>query len=149
MSDRSVKNTLRRRFITFGLLTFAAGLVAGAVLGVFGARFLFFHLRPDPNAISIKRADRLKKDFSLTDDIRDKIVAENHRLFEEMEEDRLARHEHMEKMIAGHVENIARLLPNEEARNMWRKNVKQYFPPPPPLPPPPPRSLSGPPPSGK
>lgn len=127
--------TPRRRLLLFGGLLFVAGLVAGLLLGVFGVRHLFFRFRPSPQDMAMKRADRLQKDFNLAADARAKIVVENQRLFSVMSDDFASRHKHMESLLEEHVENIAKLLPNDDARKKWRENFRDYFPPPPPPPP--------------
>lgn len=125
----------RRRLLLFGGLLFVAGLIAGLLLGMFGARHFFFLFRPSPHKMAIKRAARLQKDFGLSNKMRDKILAENQRLYTELSEDFAARHERMEKILATHVENIATLLPDDAARTRWREDFRNYFPPPPPPPP--------------
>lgn len=136
MPTKPIEVIMKRRVRVFGVLMFATGLVVGLLCGLFGARYIFFHFRPDPQSISSKRADALRKDYSLDAQTHTQILIENNRFFDEIELEREARHNRMEELLASHVENIARLLPDEASRNKWRGSFRSYFPspPPPPLP---------------
>lgn len=134
---KPIEAIMKRRIRVFGVLMFVTGLVVGLLCGLFGARYIFFHFRPDPQSISSKRADVIRKEYMLDAETHERILIENNRFFDEIEQEREARHNRMEELLDIHVENIARMLPDEASRKKWRGSFRSYFPspPPPPMPP--------------
>lgn len=136
MSESRVFTKSRRRFWIYTTLIFFAGVIVGLLFGVFGLRYLFFRFPPSRDEMVAKVAGRIGRDFNLDDTAAKALEDECRRMFAEskvmLDETRSRLEAHLDE----HVRNIAGIFPDEESRQRWLKEYRNYFPKGPPRPPP-------------
>ncbi len=138
-THRDMLSSLRRKSILFGCFLFFVGIVLGVLAGMFGVRYILHRFPPDLEKMARQSANRIQKDFALSDAARERVIAESRRHFGEVHQEFEATHQRLEEIFHRHIDNISDLLEDPAAKAKWQLTYKNYFPrgPRPPPPPPP------------
>lgn len=155
MSESRIFVKSRRRFWTYTTLIFLAGVIVGLLFGVFGLRYLVFRFPPHRDDIVAKTVGRIRNDYDLDAETAKALEEECNRFFTDTRARIDATRERIDLDFQEHMQNIARIFPDEAKQRRWLEEYPNYFPrglPRPPLglfPPPPPPYSPPPPPKGQ